>query len=66
MKKPQSSVVARNRKARFNYFVQDTVEAGLVLNGGEVKSLRGGKSSIEEAYAAEAVSYTHLTLPTKA
>ena len=53
MKKSQSSVVARNRKARFNYFVQDTVEAGLVLNGGEVKSLRGGKSSIEEAYAAE-------------
>ena len=44
-------VVAENRKARFNYAVEDTVEAGIALTGTEVKSLRNGKSTIAESYA---------------
>ena len=44
-------VIAENRKARFNYAVEDTVEAGIALTGTEVKSLRGGKSTIAESYA---------------
>jgi SsrA-binding protein len=44
-------VVADNRKARFNYEILDTYEAGLALTGTEVKSLRGGKATIGEAYA---------------
>ncbi|MBN8982273.1 MAG: SsrA-binding protein SmpB [Pseudomonadota bacterium] len=44
-------VVAENRKARFNYSIEDTVEAGIVLTGTEVKSVRNGKSTIAESYA---------------
>lgn len=44
-------VVARNRKARHEFAIEDTYEAGLVLEGSEVKSLRGGNCSINEAYA---------------
>src|SRR6201990_2209347 len=44
-------VVAENRKARFNYAVEDTVEAGVVLTGTEVKSARNGKATIAESYA---------------
>lgn len=43
--------IARNRKARFNYEIVDTFEAGIVLVGSEVKSLRQKKVSIQEAYA---------------
>jgi SsrA-binding protein len=43
-------VVARNRRARHDYFIEDTWEAGLVLLGTEVKALREGKASIAEAY----------------
>ncbi len=50
-KEPQIKVVAENRKARFNYAIEDTVEAGVVLTGTEVKSVRGGKSTIAESYA---------------
>ena len=46
-------VVAENRKARFNYEIMDTFEAGLVLTGTEVKSLREGKANIAESYATE-------------
>ena len=46
-------IVAENRKARFNYEIIDTFEAGLVLSGTEVKSLRLGKSNIAESYATE-------------
>lgn len=45
-------IVARNRKARFEYDLLEKVEAGLVLTGTEVKSLRTGKASLEEAYAS--------------
>jgi len=44
-------VVAENRKARFNFAIEDTVEAGVVLTGTEVKSIRGGKTNIAESYA---------------
>ena len=44
-------VVADNRKARFHYFIDDTMEAGLALTGTEVKSLRSGKATIAESYA---------------
>lgn len=44
-------VVAQNRRARFDYFIDETLEAGLMLTGTEVKSLRYGKASINESYA---------------
>lgn len=47
------TVVAQNRKARHNYFIEETFEAGLALTGTEVKSLRGGRSTIAEAYVTE-------------
>ncbi|MBY5865555.1 MULTISPECIES: SsrA-binding protein SmpB [Rhizobium] len=48
-----NKVVAENRKARFNYEIIDTYEAGLVLVGTEVKSLREGKANIAESYASD-------------
>lgn len=44
-------IVATNRRARFDYTILDTVEAGLVLRGGEVKSLRAGHVQLADAYA---------------
>ncbi len=44
-------VVAQNRKARFNYEIGETFEAGIALTGTEVKSLRQGKATIAESYA---------------
>ena len=44
-------VVADNRKARFNYEIGETFEAGIALSGSEVKSLRAGKATIAESYA---------------
>ena len=44
-------IVADNRKARFNYEIVDALEAGIALTGTEVKSLRGGKANIGDAYA---------------
>lgn len=49
---PNNRTVAENRKARFAYEVIDTVEAGLVLTGTEVKSLRQGQANIQESYAS--------------
>ncbi|WP_168627918.1 MULTISPECIES: SsrA-binding protein SmpB [unclassified Cryobacterium] len=45
------NVVATNRKARHDYTIEDTVEAGLVLTGTEVKSLRAGRASLVDGYA---------------
>ncbi|QKV18490.1 SsrA-binding protein SmpB [Oricola thermophila] len=50
---PARKLVAENRRARFNYEIQDTVEAGLVLKGTEVKSLRNGEANIAESYVTE-------------
>ncbi|WP_186389589.1 MULTISPECIES: SsrA-binding protein SmpB [unclassified Stappia] len=45
-------LIADNRKARFNYEIEDTLEAGIELKGTEVKALREGKSMIAESYAS--------------
>ncbi|WP_193175642.1 SsrA-binding protein SmpB [Oricola nitratireducens] len=50
---PARKLVAENRKARFNYEIQDTVEAGIVLQGTEVKALRNGEANIAESYVSE-------------
>ena len=46
-------IISKNRKARFNYFFNEFFEAGIVLQGSEVKSLRTGKANISEAYALD-------------
>jgi SsrA-binding protein len=51
--RPEDRFVAQNRKARHDYFIEDTLEAGIVLHGTEVKSLRRGQASIQESYATE-------------
>jgi SsrA-binding protein len=48
--KPAERVVAENRKARHDYEILDTLECGIVLVGSEVKSLRAGRMSLDEAY----------------
>ncbi len=52
-KGPPGKLIAQNRKARHNYAIDRTFEAGIVLKGSEVKSLRGGHCSLGEAYATE-------------
>ena len=44
-------IISKNRKASFNYFFKEFFEAGIVLTGSEVKSLRDGKANISESYA---------------
>ena len=46
-------IAAQNRKARFNYTILSTLEAGIVLRGAEVKSLRMGRATLSEAFAGE-------------
>ena len=46
-------IICLNRKASFNYFFEDLLEAGLVLKGSEIKSIRDGKVSIADSYAVE-------------
>jgi len=48
--RPSHATIARNKKAAFNYFVEERFEAGLALRGWEVKSLRAGKAQLSEAY----------------
>ncbi len=48
--KAPSATIAVNRKARHDYFIEEQFEAGLVLEGWEVKSLRAGRASLQEAY----------------
>jgi SsrA-binding protein len=48
---PENKIVADNRKARYSYAIEDTLEAGIILLGSEVKSLRSGRSTIAESYA---------------
>ncbi|MDQ2850875.1 SsrA-binding protein SmpB [Dermatophilaceae bacterium Sec6.4] len=52
-KESGKKLVANNKKARHDYLIEDTVEAGLVLMGTEVKSLRMGRASLVDGYAAE-------------
>jgi SsrA-binding protein len=51
MAKDSIKIVAENRKARFDYFIEDQIEAGMVLTGTEVKSLRQGKANLKDSYA---------------
>ena len=51
MPKKQRKLVAGNKKARHDYFIEDTYEAGIVLTGTEIRSVRQGKVSIKESYA---------------
>ena len=48
---PNYKVIAENRRARYDYAIEDDVECGIVLQGSEVKSLRTGQSNIAESYA---------------
>ncbi|MFZ4122321.1 MAG: SsrA-binding protein SmpB [Caulobacterales bacterium] len=45
-------LIADNRRARFDYFIEETLEAGIVLSGTEVKALRAGRATISESYAS--------------
>ncbi|HIV79756.1 MAG TPA: SsrA-binding protein SmpB [Candidatus Avanaerovorax faecigallinarum] len=51
MAKRERKLVANNKKARHDYFIEETYEAGIVLTGTEIKSVRAGKVSIKESYA---------------
>ena len=50
---PGLKIICLNRKASFNYFFEDLLEAGIVLKGSEIKSIRDGKVNIADAYAVE-------------
>jgi len=59
-------LIAENRKARYEYFISEDVEAGIVLTGTEVKSLREGRATIADAHAAESngeLWIFNLTIP---
>jgi len=51
-KKTSANIAAQNRKARHDYFIEENFEAGIMLSGSEVKSLRAGRATITEAYAS--------------
>lgn len=48
---PNNKLIAENRRARYNYAIEDTLECGIVLEGSEVKSMREGQANIAESYA---------------
>ena len=50
---PGLKIICLNRKASFNYFFEDLIEAGIVLKGSEIKSIRNGKVNIADSYAVE-------------
>jgi len=50
---PGLKIICLNRKASFNYFFEDLIEAGIVLKGSEIKSAREGKVNIADSYAVE-------------
>ena len=52
-KEPGHKIICLNRKASFNFFFQEILEAGIVLKGSEIKSVRAGKVNIAESYAIE-------------
>ena len=51
VRKKNSNTLAENRKARHDYFVEETIEAGLELVGTEVKSIRNGRANLKDSYA---------------
>lgn len=52
MEKGEIKVIAQNKKARHEYFIEQTLEAGIVLSGTEVKSIRQGKVNLKDSYAS--------------
>jgi SsrA-binding protein len=59
-------LIAENRRARYDYFIEEVFEAGLVLTGSEVKSLREGRANIAESYASaegEAIVLVNADIP---
>lgn len=50
MTKGKGNILARNRKANFDYAIEETIEAGIVLQGTEIKSIRAGKAQLKEAF----------------
>ncbi|MDO5707534.1 MAG: SsrA-binding protein SmpB [Andreesenia angusta] len=48
----KSNILAKNRKARHDYFIEDTLEAGIVLKGTEVKSIRNGRLNLKDSFAS--------------
>ena len=59
-------IICLNRKASFNYFFLEKIEAGITLKGSEVKSLRDGKGSIADSYAIDNnLSLIHISEPTR-
>ncbi|QDI91906.1 SsrA-binding protein SmpB [Salicibibacter halophilus] len=51
MAKHEGKIIAQNRKARHDFFIEETFEAGMVLRGTEIKSIRAGKINIKESFA---------------
>ena len=51
MKKRRGRVLTQNRRARYQYFIEETFEAGIVLQGTEVKSIRSGRANLRDSYA---------------
>ena len=58
--KPERESIARNKRAKHDYHILDTWEAGIVLTGSEVKSLRNGKANISDAYGIVKGGEVHL------
>ncbi|MDN6326859.1 MAG: SsrA-binding protein SmpB, partial [Alkalibacterium sp.] len=52
MPKGQGNLIAQNRKARYEYSILDTIEAGIVLHGTEIKSIRAGRINLKDGYAS--------------
>ena len=52
-KKKEINLAVENRKAKYNFLIEDSIEAGIVLTGEEIKSIRNGKISIDNSYATE-------------
>ena len=59
-KESTRKIIARNKRAKFDYTLIETIEAGLILTGSELKSIRAGKVSINEAYAGEMDEHIYL------
>ncbi|RCW67028.1 SsrA-binding protein SmpB [Saliterribacillus persicus] len=61
MGKGQSKVIAQNRKASHDYFIEETYEAGIVLQGTEIKSIRAGKVNLKDSFAriSNGEAYVH-------
>lgn len=60
----EGKVVAQNKKARHDYFIEETFEAGIVLTGTEIKSIRAGKMNLKDSFARIKNGEAFCTMPT--